>query len=153
MRTEDLWQVGLGGGYIEPVDPSGFNILLKGSNRYLNFGSISGTSGYGIRDNAGTIQVKNLAGAWTDIGSSGLSETFESVSKNIKAYPYEIAYAGGDVDTITYDLGSGLQIVKTFGYTSGDVTSVVLSGDTPTGVDLTKTISYLLGNVDNIVYS
>lgn len=45
---------------------------VKGSVRfpassYVNFGADAGTSGYGIRDNAGTVQFKNTGGAWTDI--------------------------------------------------------------------------------------
>jgi len=83
----------------------------------------------------------------------GSTNSFETVSKNISAYPYEIAYSSGDVSTITYDLGGGQSIVKTFGYTSGDVTSITLSGDTPSGIDLVKTISYSGGAVDNVVYS
>lgn len=36
---------------------------------YINWGDTDGTSGYGLRDNAGTLQFKNSAGSWTDIGS------------------------------------------------------------------------------------
>lgn len=35
-----------------------------GSNAYLNFGDTSGDSGYGIRDNAGTLEFKNDGGDW-----------------------------------------------------------------------------------------
>jgi hypothetical protein len=45
--------------------------LLFPANAYLNFGSTYGTSGYGLRDNAGTPQYKASGGAWTDIGSGG----------------------------------------------------------------------------------
>lgn len=31
---------------------------------YFNFGATSGTTGYGIRDNAGVIEVKNSGGSW-----------------------------------------------------------------------------------------
>mgnify|MGYP003423209932 CR=1 FL=1 len=85
--------------------------------------------------------------------TGGLSESFETVSKNLKAYPYTITYSGGDIDTITYDLGGGMSIVKTFGYTSGDVTSITLSGDPPVSIDLVKTISYVGGAVDSVAYS
>jgi len=46
------------------------NIILSGSDRYLNFGNTSGTSGYGFRDNAGTMQFKNSGGSWASIASS-----------------------------------------------------------------------------------
>ena len=35
-----------------------------GSNAYLNFGDTSGSSGYGIRDNVGTLEFKNEGGSW-----------------------------------------------------------------------------------------
>jgi hypothetical protein len=37
---------------------------------YLNWDVFRGASGYGIRDNGGTIQVKNLNGAWATIATS-----------------------------------------------------------------------------------
>jgi hypothetical protein len=45
--------------------------LLEGSSRYLNFGTTTGSSGYGIRDNAGTLEFKNSGGSWTGIGTGG----------------------------------------------------------------------------------
>ena len=54
------------------VTPDGsYDILVNGSNHYINFGTLSGTSGYGIRDNGGTIQWKNSGGSWQDIGTGG----------------------------------------------------------------------------------
>lgn len=38
-----------------------------GSNAYMNFGATSGSSGYGIRDHAGTIEFKNSGGSWQSI--------------------------------------------------------------------------------------
>jgi hypothetical protein len=35
------------------------NALISGVSKYLNFGSTPGSSGYGIRDNAGTMEVRN----------------------------------------------------------------------------------------------
>lgn len=87
-------------------------------------------------------------------GGSGYTETFETVSANLSAYDYVIAYNGsGDVSTITYNLGGGLEVVKTLNYTSGDVTSIVLSGDTPSGISLTKTLTYTSGDVTGIAYT
>lgn len=39
------------------------NSLLQASS-YLNWGSTAGTSGYGIRDNSGTLEFKNTGGSW-----------------------------------------------------------------------------------------
>lgn len=43
--------------------------MLAGS--YINFGTSRGTLGYGIRDNAGTIQFKNAGGSWLSGGGGG----------------------------------------------------------------------------------
>ncbi len=41
--------------------------LLLPANGYINWGTVVGTSGYGIRDNGGVIEVKYSAGTWTGI--------------------------------------------------------------------------------------
>lgn len=91
-----------------------------------------------------------LGGVIIDV-TGGISDSFETVSKNLQSYDYTINYNGsGDVSSIVYSAG----ITKTFNYTSGDVTSIVLSGSTPSGIDLTKSLTYDLdGNVEEITYS
>ena len=44
------------------------NSLLQASS-YLNWGATAGTSGYGIRDNAGILEFKNSGGTWASIQS------------------------------------------------------------------------------------
>jgi hypothetical protein len=88
-------------------------------------------------------------------GSS--AETFESVSSNLKdwdSHTIPPTYSvDGDILTITYVSGVQ-QIVKTFTYTSGDITQVVLSGDTPAGINLVKNIYYTAsGDYDGVTYS
>lgn len=72
-RTDDQWEPGVDGTFIQTISPSGYNILINGSNKYLNFNSISGSSGYGIRDNGGTMEFKNSGGSWAALGSGGSS--------------------------------------------------------------------------------
>ena len=36
----------------------------NGVNSYLNFGATAGQSGYGIRDNNGTLEFRNSSGSW-----------------------------------------------------------------------------------------
>lgn len=48
-----------------------FTRLRIGMNDYINWGSLSDSTGYGIRDNAGTIEVKNSGGDWTVITGGG----------------------------------------------------------------------------------
>ena len=53
---------------------------------YLNWGVTSGTSGYGLRDNAGVIQYKNSAGDWSSLpstGSLGLDATYITQIPNV----------------------------------------------------------------------
>ncbi|AEP10670.1 tail fiber domain-containing protein [Micavibrio aeruginosavorus] len=47
------------------------NNVGLGAGMYLNWGTTQGTGGYGLRDNAGTLQYKNSGGAWTNIASGG----------------------------------------------------------------------------------
>jgi hypothetical protein len=41
--------------------------LLLPTNEYINWGATVGTTGHGLRDNAGVIEFKSGAGAWTPI--------------------------------------------------------------------------------------
>jgi hypothetical protein len=44
------------------------NILLAASGgSYLNFGATSGSTGYGVRDNNGTLEFKNTGGSWINL--------------------------------------------------------------------------------------
>ncbi len=58
------------------------NAILGGASRYLNWGTTLGTSGYGIRDNAGTLEFKNNGGSWTSFASGG-SLTWLASGNNI----------------------------------------------------------------------
>ncbi len=78
--------------------------------------------------------------------------TFETVSKNIKAWPHTIHYTGGVVTSVVYTQGTQ-EIVKTFTYTSGNLTRISLSGDTPHGIALTKTLEYTGDNLTSVEYS
>ena len=59
------------GGYLYTNAPLGYDFLINGVNKYLNFNTISGEAGYGIRDNAGTIEVKSSGGSWSAISAGG----------------------------------------------------------------------------------
>lgn len=69
-RTDNLWEQ-ITSGVIQPSGNSGANILIKGIDKYVNFNTISGSGGYGFRDNSGVMEFKNNAGAWTPFGSGG----------------------------------------------------------------------------------
>lgn len=53
-----------------------FTPAVLGSNlvpasSYYNFGTVAGSTGYGLRDNAGAMEYKNSDGDWEGIGSGG----------------------------------------------------------------------------------
>lgn len=81
-----------------------------------------------------------------------VAATFESVSKNLKSWDASFTYSLGNLSSISYTDGVDT-IVKTFNYTLGSLTSIVLSGDTPAGIDLTKTFTYSGSNITTISYS
>ncbi len=66
-RTQSSWFYDSSGFIYPSQAPT--NVLISGTNRYLNFGTFSGASGYGFRDFGGTMQFSNSGGAWTSFGS------------------------------------------------------------------------------------
>jgi hypothetical protein len=84
--------------------------------------------------------------------NASLDEEFESVSKNLKSYPYALNYTGTKLTSIVYTLPSG-SITKSFNYTGSQLTSIVLSGSTPTGIDLTKTLTYSGSTLTGVSYA
>jgi hypothetical protein len=79
--------------------------------------------------------------------NGGNVETFETVSANLRAYACATIFENGKVARKVFSLGGGKTITKTFNWTGSRITSIVLSGDTPTGIALTKTFTYAGANV------
>lgn len=77
--------------------------------------------------------------------------TYEKISQNLPSDNITYSYnVNNDIETMTYTSG----IVKTFYYSGDDVTSIVLSGNTPSGINLTKTFVYNAnGDVIDKIYS
>lgn len=142
-RTEGHWEKKVGG-YIRTIAGTP-GILLQGLSRYINFGSTFGESGYGIRDNAGVIEIKDSGGSWNPIGQAELAATFETVNKNLAASNV----ISSTVDSMTYANG----IVKTLDTSTSGTVIVTLSGSTPAGIDLIKTITLGSGVLPTFVYS
>jgi hypothetical protein len=55
------------------------NAILSGTSRYLNFGTTAGSSGYGIRDNAGIIEVKDSNGLWARFATTSSNGTISRI--------------------------------------------------------------------------
>lgn len=71
-RTSNSWLV-RNGSYLEVTKPSGYDVLIKGTNKYLNFNTTVGSSGYGFRDNGGVMEFKSSGGSWVQFATSTLS--------------------------------------------------------------------------------
>ena len=60
------------------------SLVNDGTIKYLNLDSTNhGTSGYGIRDNDGTLQYKNSGGSWANITSGGGGTTITGAATTI----------------------------------------------------------------------
>jgi len=58
------------------------DIILSGTDGYINMNSTSGSGGYGIRNNAGTMEFKHSGGSWKDITSHGASSNIGEPTGN-----------------------------------------------------------------------
>lgn len=97
-RTDNSW-IEQSGGYIEVVNPDGLDLLIKGSNKYINFNGLVGQNGYGIRDNNGVIEIKNSGGSWQPMAvSKNYSLDFITTDWSLNGENYEL--------TITHNLDS-----------------------------------------------
>lgn len=129
-------------------------LRYEGEDRFRYTDSLRGKSGSGSRGkSAYEIAVANgfvgTEAEWLESLNGAGEPTFETVSKNLDASDAVLAYAGDELDTITYANG----VVKTFAYTGDDLTSITLSGATPDGIDLIKTLTYTSGNLTGVTYS
>ncbi len=75
---------------------------------YLNFSSTSGTSGFGFRTNAGTMEFKNSGGTWATFGAGSFS------SFNL-AGDAGSAQAINDGNTVTISGGTGIDTTTATG--------------------------------------
>lgn len=108
---------------------------------YLNFGDTDGTTGYGFRDNAGVLQVKNSGGAWANFGAGGggaVDSVFGrtgAVVATTNDYTFnQLNFAGSSLASLATrsagDLSSGTLPAARMPALSGDIT-------TPTGSAVT----------------
>ena len=111
--------------------------------------------------NIGTpSQVLQTDGAgvlsWATVSSgSGSTPTFESVTLNLLTYAYAVTYDGSNrPSTMTYTVPAVGTMVKTFTYSSGLLSTIALSGNTPVGLATsTKNFSYTGSRVTGVAYS
>lgn len=83
-------------------------------------------------------------------GGISFGDAFETVSKNLASNDAVFNYSMGRLSNIVY---AGGLITKTFNFTGDKLTSIVLSGSTPSGINLTKTLAYSGDQLTSITYS
>lgn len=136
-------------GVVERANAGNGQIYVKPQNGY-ELDELHNVLITSPQDGQGLV-YENATTLWKN--KNVLGDSYETISKNLKAYPATLAYGGtGDLNTITYTVPSGT-ITKTFNYTAGNLTSIVLSGSTPSGINLTKTLTYTTGNLTGVSYS
>jgi len=119
-QTSDLLGGRTGGewtnvnGHIEPTNSLGVNVLIKGSNKYLNFNTTVGSLGYGFRDNAGSMEFKDSGGLWSAFGSgsSGGGSSIWSTTTPDLIYYYNGArklVVGGNATTT--DVSNNFEVI------------------------------------------
>jgi hypothetical protein len=69
--------------------------ILEGSDRYLNFGTATSSSGYGFRDNAGVMEIKNALGDWTQMASTTLLSTITTATTSTSSASGLQVYSDG----------------------------------------------------------
>jgi hypothetical protein len=114
----------------------------KLNSKFTSTNSITSGQKVLVQSSSGNIQktsIENLLGS-----------SFETINKNLKSYPSSVEYTDdGDIQTITYDLGSNGAVTKTFTYTGKNLTFISLRGSVPSGIPLTKELVY--DSEDNLI--
>lgn len=70
MTRTDVSRVNVWNLYAYPNYPLGLDLLIKWTNKYINFNAINGTTGYWIRDNAWVVEFKDSWWAWGSLDNT-----------------------------------------------------------------------------------
>ena len=90
-----------------------FTNLRNAASAYINWGATSGVNGYGIRDNAGTLEAKNSGGAWLPLPTSA---TLPTAAPFITRTPdsnlsNETALSGFTTGLLINTTGTGIPVI------------------------------------------
>jgi hypothetical protein len=117
-RTDGFWDSI--GTYLKTTSGIGYDILINGTNKYLNFNTISGISGYGFRDNSGTVEFKNSGGSWAGVSAGGSSLATSTIQTMFSNTATGLTYTN---TTGVTSLTSGYTIPLTASTTSWNTTT------------------------------
>ena len=121
--------------------------LVSGTNiKTINGASILGPGN--INTAPTSIAWSIVTGTPTTLEGYGVA-SFETVAANLDASGAAFSYSSGDLSQITYANG----VVKSFAYGPDGLSTVTLSGALPSGINLIKSLSYTSGDLTAISYS
>jgi hypothetical protein len=138
-QTADLAQfLNVGSNVVTRIDKDGnIGIGTTIGTAYINFGSTMGSTGYGIRDNAGTVECRNSSGSWAACagggGGSPGGSTTQIQYNNSGAFGADsgFTYAGSGAVTITGAAATSLSVTTS----SGTGKAVVGTGSATAGAN------------------
>ena len=116
------------------------NGFVKGAvlpaNAYLNFGGSSGDASYGVRDNGGTVEIKNSGGSWASPGGAispavQFITSSQTVTIPAKAKQCEVMLVGGgggDTWSSAGGGGGGTLFKLLLGLTPGNTLTLTIGG-------------------------
>lgn len=144
-RTDDVWNI-QNNSYIQTTAPAGYDVLINGSNKYLNFNAVVGSSGYGIRDNAGVMEFKDSGGAWASFGTGGGGYT--NLTEFVAQTPWRVFYSDGSGDVTELALGADGTFLKSNGASSAPTFATPAgSGDvSKVGTPVANQVGYWTGD-------
>jgi hypothetical protein len=124
----------------------GNRLLAASGGSYLNFGATSGSTGYGIRDNSGTLEFKNTGGSWTN-----LTNTVTNVL-GIGAVS-QIKFSDGTMQTTAATTSTGISAVTTGSCSVSYPNQTTCTVSCPTSYYRTGCSAGYAGSVSGAAYS
>jgi len=126
------------------------NVGIKTSG-YINFRSTDGTTGYGIRDNGGTIECKNSGGSWAacqgsssaafaagTVSAPGLYVTGDTNTGLYQAAADTLSITAGGKEIARFDNSATASFVNYFDFagsiTGNNITLSAAGSDTDIGI-------------------
>jgi hypothetical protein len=104
---------------------------------------------------SGNVTAQYFVGNGSQLSgiTSTIATTFETVSRNLNAYPYIINRSNDTISNVVYTVpGSGI-ITKTFSYSSGLITSIAIYGPAIGPKTFAKNLTYVGTSVSGASYS
>lgn len=86
------------------------------------------------------------------VSQSATAHSFETVSKNLAGHPFTLGRTGALLTSIVYGTPAG-NVIKSFAYNLGLLTTITLSGVLPIGIKTVKTLNYDSGGLTGATYS